>query len=82
MKERTGKATVPQIFFNAVHIGGNSDLEKLVNCCFYYVSHIKHARPTGMRSVMLLEISKISTFSKAYGVVTFGTGKNEHFYKI
>lgn len=27
---RTGKKTVPQIFFNARHIGGNDDLQKLV----------------------------------------------------
>ncbi|XP_074642109.1 uncharacterized protein LOC141899601 [Tubulanus polymorphus] len=28
--ERTGKKTVPQIFFNAKYIGGNDDLQKLV----------------------------------------------------
>ena len=30
LKERTGKSSVPQIFFNTQHIGGNEDLQKLV----------------------------------------------------
>lgn len=30
MQERTGRKTVPQIFFNDKHIGGFSDLEALV----------------------------------------------------
>ena len=29
--KRTGKRTVPQIFFNANHIGGNDELQKLVS---------------------------------------------------
>ncbi|XP_072253352.1 uncharacterized protein [Leuresthes tenuis] len=29
LKELTGRSTVPQIFFNNVHIGGNDDLQKL-----------------------------------------------------
>lgn len=31
MQERTGRRTVPQIFFNAKHIGGYDELKKLVN---------------------------------------------------
>ena len=31
VREKTGKSTVPQIFFNALHIGGNSELQKLVS---------------------------------------------------
>jgi glutaredoxin len=34
VKERTGKRTVPQIFFNNIHVGGNDDLQKMV--CFSY----------------------------------------------
>lgn len=30
VQQRTGRSTVPQIFFNATHIGGNDDLQKLV----------------------------------------------------
>ena len=30
MQERTGRRTVPQIFFNDHHIGGFDDLKKLV----------------------------------------------------
>ena len=30
MQERTGRRTVPQIFFNSKHIGGYDDLKKLV----------------------------------------------------
>ncbi|XP_071480608.1 uncharacterized protein, partial [Diadema antillarum] len=30
LKERTGKRTVPQVFFNATHIGGNDDLQALI----------------------------------------------------
>ena len=29
--KRAGKKTVPQIFFNEIHIGGNDDLQKLVS---------------------------------------------------
>ncbi|XP_028291532.1 uncharacterized protein LOC114454879 isoform X2 [Gouania willdenowi] len=29
VKELTGRSTVPQIFFNSVHVGGNDDLQKL-----------------------------------------------------
>ncbi|XP_056887107.1 uncharacterized protein zgc:152951 isoform X2 [Takifugu flavidus] len=29
VKELTGRSTVPQIFFNGVHVGGNDDLQKL-----------------------------------------------------
>ncbi len=31
MSDRTGRATVPQIFFNARHVGGNEELQKLVH---------------------------------------------------
>lgn len=30
VKELSGRSTVPQIFFNQVHVGGNEDLQKLV----------------------------------------------------
>lgn len=30
VKELTGRSTVPQIFFNSIHIGGNDDLQKMV----------------------------------------------------
>ena len=31
MKQRTGRRTVPQIFFNAIHVGGFSDFQALVS---------------------------------------------------
>lgn len=31
VQEKTGRRTVPQIFFNATHIGGNDDLQKLIS---------------------------------------------------
>ena len=31
MQERTGRRTVPQIFFNSKHIGGYDDMKKLVS---------------------------------------------------
>ena len=30
LRERTGKTSVPQIFFNATHVGGNEDLQEMV----------------------------------------------------
>jgi len=30
VQQRSGKKTVPQIFFNAYHVGGNSELQELV----------------------------------------------------
>ena len=34
MQDRSGRRTVPQIFFNATHIGGCDDLIKLVGLSF------------------------------------------------
>lgn len=31
LRELTGRSTVPQIFFNNIHVGGNDDLQKLVS---------------------------------------------------
>ena len=31
LKQKTGKSTVPQIFFNSIHVGGNDDLLKAVS---------------------------------------------------
>ena len=31
MKLKTGKTSVPQIFFNDIHIGGNEELQNLVS---------------------------------------------------
>lgn len=31
VKQRTGRTSVPQIFFNSIHIGGNDDLQELVS---------------------------------------------------
>lgn len=31
LTSKTGKKTVPQIFFNATHVGGNDDLQALVS---------------------------------------------------
>uniref|UniRef100_A0A3Q2P731 Zgc:152951 n=1 Tax=Fundulus heteroclitus TaxID=8078 RepID=A0A3Q2P731_FUNHE len=31
LKELTGRSTVPQIFFNSIHVGGNEELQKLVS---------------------------------------------------
>ncbi len=33
MQERTGRRTVPQLFFNSKHVGGYDDLKKLVSVC-------------------------------------------------
>lgn len=35
MQDRSGKRTVPQIFFNSTHIGGCDDLMKLVSLSLY-----------------------------------------------
>ena len=40
LKLRTGKSTVPQIFFNAYHIGGNEELQKLVGGTNMFTSHL------------------------------------------
>lgn len=46
VKELTGRSTVPQIFFNSVHVGGNDDLQKMVRpkpCWFTSLcSHAVH----------------------------------------
>ncbi len=36
MQERTGRRSVPQIFFNAKHIGGYDDMKKLVRLAILY----------------------------------------------
>ena len=30
LKEKTGKTSVPQIFFNKTHVGGNSEFQALI----------------------------------------------------
>lgn len=44
VKTRTGRSTVPQIFFNATHVGGNEDLVNLVSkeqgSCSLFVIYI------------------------------------------
>ena len=37
VKELTGRSTVPQIFFNSVHVGGNDQLQKLVRKDFIII---------------------------------------------
>ena len=39
MQERTGRRTVPQIFFNSKHIGGFEDLKKLVSHQYVFQCH-------------------------------------------
>ena len=41
LKRRTGKSTVPQIFFNGHHIGGNDDLQKLVTTFYIEILVLK-----------------------------------------
>ena len=36
VKQRTGKQTVPQIFFNNIFVGGNEELQKMVNLNYHY----------------------------------------------
>jgi len=36
LRERTGKTSVPQIYFNSDYIGGNEELQKLVSNCTAY----------------------------------------------
>lgn len=45
VKELTGRSTVPQIFFNSVHVGGNDDLQKLVSRSV--ASEKRYADPSG-----------------------------------
>ena len=33
VRDKTGKSTVPQVFFNATYVGGNEELQKLVSAC-------------------------------------------------
>ncbi len=39
--ERTGKTSVPQIFFNEKHVGGNQELQKLVADAEQFEKEIK-----------------------------------------
>lgn len=42
VKELTGRSTVPQIFFNNVHVGGNDDLQNLVRRSLNTVVHCEN----------------------------------------
>ena len=44
-KERSGRNTVPQIFFNNRHIGGFNDFDKLVREDFFLVYSVKFKTP-------------------------------------
>ena len=39
MQEKTGRRTVPQVFFNSMHIGGYDDLKKLVGILLFILVH-------------------------------------------
>ena len=56
MQERTGRRTVPQIFFNNKHIGGFEDLKKLVSHWIQLHQHI-------------LNVHVIKYVIQVYGVV-------------
>ena len=44
-KQRSGRNTVPQIFFNNRHIGGFDDFDKLVREYFFLVYSVKFKKP-------------------------------------
>ncbi|CAL8371111.1 unnamed protein product [Arctogadus glacialis] len=46
VKELTGRSTVPQIFFNQVHVGGNDDLQKLDPEELQKLVHLVRDKPT------------------------------------
>ncbi|KAK0153791.1 Glutaredoxin [Merluccius polli] len=46
VKELTGRSTVPQIFFNQVHVGGNDDLQKLDPEKLQKLVHLVRDEPT------------------------------------
>ncbi|XP_030198445.1 uncharacterized protein zgc:152951 isoform X2 [Gadus morhua] len=46
VKELTGRSTVPQIFFNQVHVGGNDDLQKLDPEELQKLVHLVRDEPT------------------------------------
>ncbi|XP_060077398.1 uncharacterized protein LOC132556952 [Ylistrum balloti] len=46
VKARTGRHTVPQVFFNAKHIGGNDDLQALVNDKSQWEASIEELKTT------------------------------------
>lgn len=55
VKELTGRSTVPQIFFNSVHVGGNDDLQKLVRRSI--TSRKLCRNPTGVQGCALVMVS-------------------------
>jgi len=63
MQERTGRRTVPQIFFNSKHIGGYDDIKKLVRKRFSFTgktlpvsSENKHPRKWASRMPIFTQI--------------------------
>lgn len=48
MQERTGRRTVPQIFFNSMHIGGYDDIKKLVRHSLVTDTLVKKGRAGGL----------------------------------
>ena len=61
MKQRTGKATVPQIFFNSHYVGGNAEFQKLVPYAtlFFYPSAVADPRfPRGGTNLFLTIFSR------------------------
>ena len=56
-KERSGRNTVPQIFFNNKHIGGFDDFDKLVRGCAVHFCEVSRSLPEIFTFVLLKNIS-------------------------
>ncbi|KAG9349522.1 hypothetical protein JZ751_027967 [Albula glossodonta] len=67
VKELTGRSTVPQIFFNSVHIGGNDDLNKLAPEELERLVHQVREEPVPSDSPPLPEESHVEAPGKQDG---------------
>ncbi|KAI1899554.1 hypothetical protein AGOR_G00062980 [Albula goreensis] len=67
VKELTGRSTVPQIFFNSVHIGGNDDLQKLAPEELERLVHQVREEPVPSDSPPLPEESHVEAPGKQDG---------------
>uniref|UniRef100_H3AL83 Zgc:152951 n=1 Tax=Latimeria chalumnae TaxID=7897 RepID=H3AL83_LATCH len=56
VKELTGRSTVPQIFFNKTHIGGNDDLQNLVSNNGFFSPQIKKKKKNKPSDLMIPSI--------------------------
>lgn len=83
VKELTGRSTVPQIFFNSVHVGGNDDLQKMAPTELERLVNLVKEEPVSVDMPPLpMESPSEDTATEADGGKWLHTSKQKGIYMM